>query len=960
MILYFSDKNFKILGTASTSLSGGYVITDDTKKEEVETGIATLDCTVAYTDDTRSDIESWCRAGNYVLAYYGKDDSADVDIVNLFMITTTELSVLDHTIKFESEDSGLDLLNNIAKEYTGTEQMSAADYINKFLEKTGFRLRNNNVSKNPKKLEWTSTDTVTKRLADIAEKFEIELSYGFSVKGLTVSDRWVDVADETGRDTKINLYIDKEVNNITVKNTIENLATALYATGKDNLTLVGFTIPDEDKGKYQIDPDGNLVSLEALTKWARVDYSSKDSFSGNLYQKFESSDTNSQADLYKLTKEKLDSISDIETNYEIDIADLPPGVGIGDRVNIVDDAGNTYISGRILELETSVTDGTKKATLGEYVIKDSGISELVENLASSFANLSKVRELYTWIAYADTIDGDGFSFSPEGKEYLGTAVNQLTEEAGTDPAVYKWVKTKGEQGEKVPTGAPGEKGDPGEDGYSPTVDLSTGESGSTVLTVTNKTGPSSTELKDQTARNDASDARNYADNYINTDDTGMMVSTEAVKPIAATKNNVLITEQDVQIRNGQKVVASYGDSIRLGEAAGQNISVDNAGLAIQDGEKKQFEVRTLTDGRIFTDVWLDEGRISPDSGIDTSRVFFAAEIDSVLDSTYYDEEILNLTFPSQGVPKVTLIFGGGNSGYNVPTDPSSAIYFTAADQAIAGEALKLVIDYRDNPSGVSGGFNWSDLSAIKVEYTINFTPTTVRIGDGATEDTFINDGTAVNSFKALKVGKGMSREGNWQKDNAFDVDFNGNTYVGGELAVNQDILNQGGQIYTGAITTVNDVYARNVYSERPDGTKLSVVDLIYPVGSIYMSVNSADPGTLFGGTWQQIKDRFLLSAGDTYAAGNTGGSADAVVVKHLHQPSTGDGFHAYMSGAAERVRLGTSTASSARYAIVGKKNASSADASGLRYAGSTDYTGSDGAGKNMPPYLAVYVWQRLS
>lgn len=86
MILYFSDKNFKILGTASTSLSGGYVITDDTKKEEVETGIATLDCTVAYTDDTRSDIEGWCRAGNYVLAYYGKETAADMDIVNLFMI----------------------------------------------------------------------------------------------------------------------------------------------------------------------------------------------------------------------------------------------------------------------------------------------------------------------------------------------------------------------------------------------------------------------------------------------------------------------------------------------------------------------------------------------------------------------------------------------------------------------------------------------------------------------------------------------------------------------------------------------------------------------------------------------------------------------------------------------------------------------------------------------------------
>lgn len=466
------------------------------------------------------------------------------------------------------------------------------------------------------------------------------------------------------------------------------------------------------------------------------------------------------------------------------------------------------------------------------------------------------------------------------------------------------------------------------------------------------------------AQNTATEAAKTADNYISSDSTGIMVSENkgATKetPSNATKNNVLITEKDVQIRNGQKVVASYGDSIRLGETASQHISVNNSGLAILDGDKNQFEVRTFTNGQTFTDVWLNVDTMNPGTGPDTSKVFSAAEIDSVLDSTYYDEEILNLTFPSKEVPKVTLIFGGGNSGYNVPTDQSSAIYFTAADQAIAGEALKLVIDYRDNPSGVSGGFNWLDLSAIKVEYTIYFTPTTVRIGDGATKDIFMNDGTSVNSFKALKVGKGKDREGNWQNDNAFDVDFNGDSYVGGNLTVNRDIFNLDGEIATNALTAFDGVYAGNLYIQHQDGTSTSIIDLIYPVGSIYMSVNSADPGTLFGGTWQQIKDRFLLSAGDTYAAGKTGGSANAVVVKHLHQPSTGDGFNVYMSGTVERVRLGTSTASSARYAIVGKKNASSADASGLRYASSTDYNGVDGAGKNMPPYLAVYVWQRIS
>lgn len=811
MILYFADKNFKILGTASTSLSGGYVITDDTKKEEVETGISTLDCTVAYTDDTRADIESWCRAGNYVLAYYGKDDSADVDIVNLFMITTTELSVLDHTIKFESEDSGLDLLNNLAKEYTGTEQMSAVDYINKFLEKTGFRLRNNNVSKNPKKLEWTSTDTVTKRLADIAEKFDAELTYGFSVKGLTVADRWVDIADETGRDTKINLYIDKEVNNITVKNTIENLATALYATGKDNLTLVGFTIPEEDKGKYQIDPDGNLVSLEALTKWARVDYSSKDSFSGNLYQKFESSDTNSQADLYKLTKEKLDSISDIETNYEIDIADLPQGVGIGDRVNIVDDAGNTYISGRILELETSVTDGTKKATLGEYVIKDSGISELVENLASSFANLSKVRELYTWIAYADTIDGDGFSFSPEGKEYLGTAVNQLTEEAGTDPAVYKWVKIKGEQGEKGipgetgPTGAPGEKGDPGEDGYSPTVDLSTGESGSTVLTVTNKTGPSSTELKDQTARNDANDARNYADNYINTDDTGTMVSPEAVKPIAATKNNVLLTDKDVQIRDGQKVLASYGETIDIGGESEQHVTIAKDKMAVNAGTESLFSVDSFKSGTEIISTWINTDKLTPTEDIypeiSDSIAFSVEDINDTidLDGRYFNSFVYS--FYNKGAKRVWFELENGDT--------------ITIDKAINSNSLHY--EEFDDGNGYCDSFNLvtrekitrTDIIALRASYDIEFNPAIVDIGQYRTRDVINYMGMNLYDFKALKIGSGIASENN--RRDAFTVDFLGNGYFGNTLNVEQDIR----AMYVGAMQIdANKISAENISAEN--------------------------------------------------------------------------------------------------------------------------------------------------
>jgi len=343
------------------------------------------------------------------------------------------------------------------------------------------------------------------------------------------------------------------------------------------------------------------------------------------------------------------------------------------------------------------------------------------------------------------------------------------------------------------------------------------------------------------AQNTATEAAKTADNYISADSTGIMVSENkgATKetPSNATKNNVLITEKDVQIRNGQKVVASYGDSIRLGEAASQHISVDNAGLAIQDRDKKQFEVRTLTKNQTFTDVWLNVDTMDPGTGPDTSKVFSAAEIDSILDATYYYEEILNLTFPKQGVPKVTLIFDGGNSEHNVPTDPSSGIYFTAADQAIAGEALKLVIDYRDNPSGIYI-FNWMNLSAIKVEYSIYFTPTTVRIGDGATEDTFINDGTSVNSFKALKVGKGKDREGNWQNDNAFDVDFSGNAYIGGSLNVNGDTETQ--VLYAGMISCLRTINCKELIAAGPEGEEVSFTTTVSGTGKITLTTGAVE------------------------------------------------------------------------------------------------------------------------
>lgn len=143
-------------------------------------------------------------------------------------------------------------------------------------------------------------------------------------------------------------------------------------------------------------------------------------------------------------------------------------------------------------------------------------------------------------------------------------------------------------------------------------------------------------------------------------------------------------------------------------------------------------------------------------------------------------------------------------------------------------------------------------------------------------------------------------------------------------------------------------------------------DFIYPIGSIYMSVNNISPATIFGGTWEQIEDRFLLAAGTTYTAGDTGGEA-AHTLTDAELPATSGSFR------TRRMSWGTGASSSAAnvWSPSGKMSITSTGTSGTDsvayYTGVTrGYEtvgfsfGSDTAHNNMPPYLAVYIWKRTA
>lgn len=124
---------------------------------------------------------------------------------------------------------------------------------------------------------------------------------------------------------------------------------------------------------------------------------------------------------------------------------------------------------------------------------------------------------------------------------------------------------------------------------------------------------------------------------------------------------------------------------------------------------------------------------------------------------------------------------------------------------------------------------------------------------------------------------------------------------------------------------------------------------IYPIGSIYISVSSTSPASLFGGTWERIKDVFLLAAGDTYAAGTTGGEAEhALTVAEM--PSHRHGF-TYCVGTTQL----SSTEGYLR-AGMGEPVKWWTDSGDLVI----NAAGGSGAHNNMPPYLSVYAWKRVA
>ena len=190
------------------------------------------------------------------------------------------------------------------------------------------------------------------------------------------------------------------------------------------------------------------------------------------------------------------------------------------------------------------------------------------------------------------------------------------------------------------------------------------------------------------------------------------------------------------------------------------------------------------------------------------------------------------------------------------------------------------------------------------------------------------------------------------------------------LATNTDVENA----YNNNSVEATRLLSLGIFSKLMNCVEKKIKLLAYPVGSIYMSMNSTNPETLFGGKWEAIaQGRCLIGAGTgtdsrkeskTFAAGDTGGEYNhqltvGELATHSHSASTSSaGSHSHT------FKISSPQFSGSGYVHNNPEGSSSTwptnSAGSHTHTVTVGNTGGNAAHNNLAPYLSVNIWKRVS
>ncbi len=345
----------------------------------------------------------------------------------------------------ETEVTAMGLTFELLNEEIAATKLDTAKTFMGYLDHWGFEREKlkvglNEVSDKSIKNEWTGNETVLKRLFSLATVFDAELEFvpylneNFSLNTLVMNV--YRSGHGMGHDKRdITLRYSDGIEGITKTSDISELITAIRPTGKDGMTLAGYTRAKESDGCYLSNSD--IRSPSARDRFPSQVADKDDNYIVGMW----SCDVDSKEMLYGRALAELRKRSVPKLTYDIDgYID----VAIGDRVTIEDDQfiPKLYVQCRVVEQEVSFTDPTKnKTTFDNFTEVSSQLSSSI--ISQMNALIEKYKQYQCGIA-----SSSGTSFKNGQGETTLTAIVRDGAADVTDKFEIRWFKN----GTRVGTG----------------------------------------------------------------------------------------------------------------------------------------------------------------------------------------------------------------------------------------------------------------------------------------------------------------------------------------------------------------------------------------------------------------------------------------------------------------------------------------------------------------------------
>ena len=311
MVIYIANRNSTIIASASSELPDNKTLISDTMTDDLNTGVKTYECKLIATDKLKEAAVS----GNYLLA-----DS------QLYTIISDDYNNYDQTISLYCEDAGLDLLNMICPEIS-KRSITFEQWVTMNVgssSSSGWSYNFSGVNKATKKsLEYTSTATATERLLDIISNYNAEMYFTYEIDGFKWIRRTINFTNKRGNQDKIHaLYMEHDIERITRKRNVENLATVWVMYGKDKKGLASLSGYKSVAKNYEQNGHNFTVSgsevrcTDAIANWTSA--LDKD---GRIVQRKYTEYTDAKSCINYAISEMVKIVNPV-INYEVSLRDI--------------------------------------------------------------------------------------------------------------------------------------------------------------------------------------------------------------------------------------------------------------------------------------------------------------------------------------------------------------------------------------------------------------------------------------------------------------------------------------------------------------------------------------------------------------------------------------------------------------------------------------------------------------